>query len=68
EQTVKDLFSSFPTTPYIMEVGDNILVFASVVLSEIKRNLFCSVYDMKTQGIIKAFNHASLIFQTSLKK
>jgi hypothetical protein len=51
-----------------MEVGDNILVFANVALSELKRKLFCSIYDMKTQGIIKTFNHASLIFQTSLKR
>jgi hypothetical protein len=46
-----------------MEVGDNILVFASMVLSELKRKLFCSIYDMKTQGIIKTFNHAAVIFQ-----
>ncbi|MGC1120250.1 MAG: winged helix-turn-helix domain-containing protein, partial [Candidatus Methanofastidiosia archaeon] len=68
EQTVKDLFSSFPTTPFIIEVGNNILVFTSVILSELKRKLFCCIYDMKTQGIIKTFNHASLIFQTSLKR
>jgi hypothetical protein len=65
EQTVKNLFSSFPTTPFIMEVGDNILVFTNVVLSELKRKLFCCIYDMKTLGIIKTFNHASLIFQAA---
>ncbi|MBU6998850.1 MAG: hypothetical protein HXS42_14440 [Theionarchaea archaeon] len=63
EKTVKDLFSSFPTTPFIMEVGNNIMIFASVVRSEVKRRLFCSIYDMKTQGIVKTFNHASLISQ-----
>jgi hypothetical protein len=46
-----------------MEVGDNLLVFISVVLSSIKRKLFCCIYDMKTQGIIKDISHATLIFQ-----
>ncbi|MGC1119612.1 MAG: hypothetical protein WBA22_00840 [Candidatus Methanofastidiosia archaeon] len=63
EQTVKEIFSHFPTTPFIMEVGNHMLVFMSVVLSGIKRNLFCSLYDMKAQGIIRDFNHATLIFQ-----
>jgi hypothetical protein len=46
-----------------MEVGDNLLVSISVALSSIKRTLFCSIYDMKTQGIIKDISHATLIFQ-----
>ncbi|MGC1119672.1 MAG: hypothetical protein WBA22_01145 [Candidatus Methanofastidiosia archaeon] len=65
EQTVKDLFSCFPTTPFIMEVGNQLMVFVSVVLSGIKRRFFCCIFDMKTQGIIKTFNHAAVIFQTS---
>jgi hypothetical protein len=63
EQTVGEIFSHLPTTPFIMEVGDDLLVFISVVLSSIKRKFFCCIYDMKTQGIIKDISHATLIFQ-----
>ncbi|MGC1122735.1 MAG: hypothetical protein WBA22_16765 [Candidatus Methanofastidiosia archaeon] len=63
EQTVKRIFSYFPTTPYFMEVGDQFMVFTNVALSGIVRKLFCLDFDMRTQGIIKDFCHANLLFQ-----
>ncbi|MGC1120420.1 MAG: winged helix-turn-helix domain-containing protein [Candidatus Methanofastidiosia archaeon] len=63
EQTVKRIFSHLPTTPFFMEVGDQFMVFTSMALSGIVRKLFCSIFDMKTQGIIKDFDHVTLLFQ-----
>ncbi|MBU6998233.1 MAG: hypothetical protein HXS44_06885 [Theionarchaea archaeon] len=63
EQTVKKIFSSFPTTPFFMEAGNQFMVFTHVALSKVVRKLFCLVYDMKTQGIINGFNYATLLFQ-----
>ncbi|MBU7019787.1 MAG: hypothetical protein HXS41_01920 [Theionarchaea archaeon] len=65
EQAVREIFSHLPTTPFIMEVGKNLMVFISVTLSGIKRKLFCLIYDMKTQGIIEDVSHAALIFQAT---
>jgi hypothetical protein len=64
EQTVRRLFSYFPTTPFIVEVGDSLIVLMSAVLSELKRELFCCIYDMKTQGIIKTCSHAAVLFHS----
>jgi DNA-binding Lrp family transcriptional regulator len=64
EQTVGRLFSCFPTTPFIVEVGDSLMILMSSVLSELKRTLFSCVYDMKTQGIIKSCNHAAVLFHS----
>ncbi|MGC1121766.1 MAG: hypothetical protein WBA22_11800 [Candidatus Methanofastidiosia archaeon] len=63
EQTVKKIFSSLPTTPFFMEAGDQFMVFTNVALSGIVRKLFCLILDMKTQGIIRDFNYATLLFQ-----
>lgn len=62
EQSVRTLFSFFPTTPVIIEVGNQLMVFVTVTLSGINRELFCSIFDMKTQGIIQGFNHAIAVF------
>ncbi|MGC1119475.1 MAG: winged helix-turn-helix domain-containing protein [Candidatus Methanofastidiosia archaeon] len=64
EQSVKELFSYFPTTPFILEVGNRLMVLASMALSEISRKLFCCIYDMKTKGMIRGFNQATLIFHS----
>jgi hypothetical protein len=66
EQTVREIFSHFPTTPFIMEVGNHLMVLMSVALPGIKRQLFCSIYDMRTQEIIETFSHASFLFHSSL--
>jgi hypothetical protein len=63
EQTVKKIFSSLPTTPFFMEAGDKFMVFTSVALSGIVRKLFCLIFDMKTQGIIRDFKYVALLFQ-----
>ena len=64
EETVRRVFSRVPATPFIMEVGDQLLVLASVVLSGAGRKLFCSICDMKTRGIIKDVRHATFLFHT----
>ncbi|MGC1121075.1 MAG: winged helix-turn-helix domain-containing protein [Candidatus Methanofastidiosia archaeon] len=62
EQSVRTLFSFFPTTPVIIEVGNQLMVFITVTLSGINRKLFCSIYDMKTQDIIRGFKQAVAVF------
>ncbi|MBU7026969.1 MAG: hypothetical protein HXS48_08505 [Theionarchaea archaeon] len=57
-QSVISLFSLFPTTPVIMEVGDRLLVFLKVVSSDVTRGTFCTIYDMKAVGMIKKFSYA----------
>ncbi|MBU6998744.1 MAG: hypothetical protein HXS41_05510 [Theionarchaea archaeon] len=71
EQSLRTLFSFFPTTPFIMEVGNHLMAFINVAHSGINRELFCSIYDMKTRGIIQGFNQAVAIFHyphTALRK
>lgn len=62
EQSVKSLFSSFPTTPFVVEVGNHLMVFANMISSEITRNLFCTIYDMKRKEMIKGFKQAVAVF------
>jgi hypothetical protein len=64
EQTVKKIFSFLPTTPFFMEAGNQFMVFTTVTLSGIVRKLFSLVFDMKTQGIIRDSDYATLLFQT----
>ena len=62
EQTVKSLFSLFPTTPVIMEVDSHLLVFVSVNTPDVNLNLLCTLYDMKSTKVIKKFSHAAVIY------
>jgi hypothetical protein len=62
EQTVKSLFASFPTTPYIMESGKELLLFINTNTPHINRALICLLYDMKTKGIIRKFHHAVVMY------
>ncbi|MBU7014068.1 MAG: hypothetical protein HXS43_04490 [Theionarchaea archaeon] len=62
EQSIKTLFSFFPTTPVIIEVGDQLMVFVNVALSGVNRELFCSIYDMKARDIIQGFKQAVAVF------
>jgi DNA-binding Lrp family transcriptional regulator len=62
ESTVKSLFSSFPTTPFIVEIGNHLMTFTNMISSQITRQLFCTVYDMKKKGIIKGFKQAVAVF------
>jgi hypothetical protein len=61
-QSVQALFSFLPTTPFIMELPDQLLVFTSTISPDITRNLFCTIYDMKTSRIIKRFSHVVTLF------
>jgi hypothetical protein len=60
EQVIK-VFSFFPTTSFVMEVGNQLLVIVSVVEPEITRWLYCIITVMKVKGIIKKFQHAQCV-------
>ncbi len=62
EESVKSLFSSFPTTPFIMEMGNQLMVFTNMISSKITRGLFCTIYDMKRKEMIKGFKQAVAVF------
>ena len=59
--TVQKLFSLFPTTSVITEVGDQVLVYTHVYSSDITRKLFCTIYDMQTVKIIKESSQAVVL-------
>jgi hypothetical protein len=61
-QSVKTLFSFLPTTPFIMELPNQLLVFTSATSPTAIRNLLCTIYDMKTRNIIEKFNHAETLY------
>ena len=61
ESVVTSLFSFLPTSSVITEVGDQLLVFAWIDSPDTTRRLFCTLYDMKTVGIIEEFSHAVLL-------
>ena len=60
---VRSVFSLFPTTSYFAEMDGELLVFVHVVSAEVKRNLFCLIYDLKAKGVIKGFKHAVILFK-----
>ena len=62
EDSVKSLFSLFPTTPFVLEMGNQLMVFVNMISSEITRKLFCTIYDMKRKEMIKGFNQAVAVF------
>jgi len=59
-QSVKELFSLFPTTPILMEMGDQLLVFVKVT-SEMTREMICMIYEMINQGILKKGKYAAIM-------
>ncbi len=62
EQSVKSLTTLIPVSPFIMEVGKQLLVVMNIPTSSITRTLFCTLYDMKTVKMIKGFNKAVALF------
>ena len=64
EESVKSLFSLFPTTPFIVELDKQLLIFTHVTSSEMKRRLFCFIYDMKTKKMIKRYRQAVVLFHS----
>lgn len=58
---VRSLFSLFPTSSVITEVGDHLLVFTQVPFSDNTGSLFCATYDMKTVRMIRKFSQALIL-------
>ena len=61
EESVKSLFSLFPTTSFMIELEKQLLVFAHVLSPNVKRNLICLIYDMKTKKMIKGFKQVIIL-------
>lgn len=64
EESVKSLFSLFPTTSFITELEKQLLCFAHVTSSDVKRKLICLLYDMETKTILTRFNQAVVLFHS----
>ncbi|MBU7019383.1 MAG: hypothetical protein HXS44_17890 [Theionarchaea archaeon] len=62
EQSLQSIFSLFPTTPFIVEMGNQLMVFVNMISSEITRKLFCTIYDIKRKEMIKGFKEAVAVF------
>ncbi len=61
EESVMSLFSLLPTTPFVMEIGNQLLVFVALTTSDVIRDVFCTVYNMKVKEMIKTWRHAVVI-------
>lgn len=62
EKSIRQLFSTFPTTPFMVEIGNQLMVFANMISSHITRKVFCIIYDMKRKEMIKGFKQAVAVF------
>jgi len=65
---LKSVFSQFPTTPVFTEMGDQLLVCVNVPFSDVARQLFCAIYNMRIQGVIKEFSQAAALFYNQCKE
>jgi DNA-binding Lrp family transcriptional regulator len=65
EESVKSVFSLFPTTPFFMEVDKQLLAFIKVNTPEVQRNLLCLLHNMQKRGMIKHFKQAATLFHYS---
>ena len=63
KQSVKVLFSLFPTTPIVIKVNNQLLIFLKVSTSEYKRDTICTMYDMKVVEMIKGLKKAQTVFE-----
>ena len=63
EELVKSVFTLFPTTPVIMEVDNNLLILASLQLSDTVRDFFSLIREMRINGLINEFMHAPVLSQ-----
>jgi DNA-binding Lrp family transcriptional regulator len=68
EESVRSVFSLFPTTPFFMEVDKQFLAFIQVNTPEVQRNLLCLIYHMQKKGMIKHSKQASTLFHYSVNK
>jgi len=60
-QSVKLLLSLFPTTPVIMEVGNQLLVSLKVVSSEATKNMILMICDMASRGMVNKIKRAYMM-------
>ena len=68
EESVKSLFSLFPSTSFSMELDKQLLVFTHVTSSKVKRNLFCLIYDIEIKRMIKGFKQAVVLFHSQCQR
>jgi len=65
---LKSVFSQFPTTPVLTEMGDQLSVCVSVPFSDASKHLFCIIYNMRIQGVITEFSQAAALFYNQCKE
>ena len=62
ELMVKSLAALLPVTPFVAEIGNQMLVMISASSPWVTRSLFCVFCDMKTKNIIKRYQKAGVLF------
>jgi len=65
---LKSIFSQFPTTSVLTEMGDHLSVCVNVPFSDVARQLFCAIYNMRMQGVIEEFSQAAALFYNECKE
>ena len=63
EELIKSVFALFPTTSVIMEVDNNLLILASLQISDTVRDFFFLMREMRINGLINEFMHAPVLSQ-----
>ena len=66
KESVIALFSLFPTTPFVTEVGNQLLICVAVNKTDAIRNLLCTVHDMKVKEMIHNWKYAVVISECRL--
>lgn len=64
---IKNLFSLFPTTPFFMEVENDLLIIISLPNPEVTRWLYCIIDIMKTKEMITKCWHAQFLLHKNLR-
>ena len=65
KESIIQVFSLFPTTPFVMEVGNHLLISVAVNKPDVIRNLLCAVHDMKVKEMIKKWRYAVILSECS---
>ena len=65
KSAISSLISLFPVTSEILEINNTSLITIPVPSSDIARNIFCTIYDLKTKHIIHSASHAQIIREYS---
>ena len=66
KESVIQLFSLFPTTPFAMQVGNHLLVLVAVNKSDVIRNLLCTVHDMKVKEMVNKWRYVVVLSDSCL--